>query len=353
MKNDFIDYFLVLEVHYLASNDIIKAAYRRLSQKYHPDAGGNKKRFQMINDAYDTLIHVHKRKGYMKTWLDHHAPQNFETELLSASPYDLQFNHLKEKMSQYLDHIRDNRYTLAYSMLCKENTKRIFVKDFVQWQKLISEIHHLLEYDSAIHEVHTNEKIPRVVLKVKVKEYNQLLHRVETDYFYREMIYENAWMVSLKNVDVRATIRKYKKILAMNKKIQKKLPNQMDRVSENHMTKFVSKKYFINNCEYEWMRFDRYGSVFSILSVLVSDDEVFKKLEQILFDETRSLDAYCIYKKKQYFVLLPETKKSNGNHVVKKLVSRLNKEERACIEFRISESLKKYSNVKEMFDRLR
>lgn len=63
-----MDYYRILEVSANALEAEIKAAYRRLSKKYHPDVNpGNKeaeKRFQEISEAYAVLGDCEKRKQY-------------------------------------------------------------------------------------------------------------------------------------------------------------------------------------------------------------------------------------------------------------------------------------------------
>ena len=44
-----------------ASPDEIKRAYRKLASQHHPDKGGDKTRFQEIQQAYDTLTDPHRR----------------------------------------------------------------------------------------------------------------------------------------------------------------------------------------------------------------------------------------------------------------------------------------------------
>jgi curved DNA-binding protein len=65
---DFKDYYKVLGVDRGASADAIKAAYRKLARKYHPDMNpGDKKaedRFKEINEANEVLGDPEKRKKY-------------------------------------------------------------------------------------------------------------------------------------------------------------------------------------------------------------------------------------------------------------------------------------------------
>jgi len=62
------DYYSILGVDKKASPEDIKKAYRKLAVKYHPDKNpGDKKaeeKFKQINEAYEVLSDVEKRKNY-------------------------------------------------------------------------------------------------------------------------------------------------------------------------------------------------------------------------------------------------------------------------------------------------
>jgi curved DNA-binding protein len=58
------DYYNILGVNRDASPDDIKRAYRKLASHNHPDKGGDTKRFQEIQVAYDTLSDPQKRSEY-------------------------------------------------------------------------------------------------------------------------------------------------------------------------------------------------------------------------------------------------------------------------------------------------
>ncbi|MDD5589965.1 MAG: molecular chaperone DnaJ [Candidatus Portnoybacteria bacterium] len=58
------DYYEILGVAKNASADEIKKAYRRLAREYHPDKGGDEKKFKEINEAYQVLSDPHKRSQY-------------------------------------------------------------------------------------------------------------------------------------------------------------------------------------------------------------------------------------------------------------------------------------------------
>jgi curved DNA-binding protein len=67
---DFIDYYKLLGLPKTASEKEIKAAYRKLARKYHPDLNPNnkesEKKFKEVNEANEVLSDPEKRKKYDK-----------------------------------------------------------------------------------------------------------------------------------------------------------------------------------------------------------------------------------------------------------------------------------------------
>ncbi|MEO5943269.1 MAG: J domain-containing protein [Ferruginibacter sp.] len=65
---EFIDYYKVLEIEKIATEEDIKKAYRKLARKLHPDLNPNDKeahkKFQAINEANEVLSDPEKRKKY-------------------------------------------------------------------------------------------------------------------------------------------------------------------------------------------------------------------------------------------------------------------------------------------------
>src|SRR5256884_9322998 len=65
---EYKDYYKVLGVSKIASAEDIKKAFRKLARKYHPDVNpGDKKseeKFKEINEAYEVLSDVAKRRKY-------------------------------------------------------------------------------------------------------------------------------------------------------------------------------------------------------------------------------------------------------------------------------------------------
>lgn len=58
------DYYSVLGVNKNASQEEIKKAFRKKAHEYHPDKGGDEKKFNEINEAYQVLGKADKRSQY-------------------------------------------------------------------------------------------------------------------------------------------------------------------------------------------------------------------------------------------------------------------------------------------------
>jgi molecular chaperone DnaJ len=59
-----MDYYKILGINKDASEDEVKKAFRKLAHKYHPDKGGDEKKFKEINEAYQVLSNKDKRAQY-------------------------------------------------------------------------------------------------------------------------------------------------------------------------------------------------------------------------------------------------------------------------------------------------
>ncbi len=85
MAVKFQDYYETLGVNRDADEKTIKAAYRKLARKWHPDLHSGKKKeeaeekFKQINEAYEVLSDSEKRAKYDHLGANWRAGDNFET----------------------------------------------------------------------------------------------------------------------------------------------------------------------------------------------------------------------------------------------------------------------------------
>lgn len=95
------DYYKILGVPRDASEEEIKRAYRRLAHKYHPDKGGDEKKFKEINEAYQVLSDKKKREQYDKYGrvFEGNVPPGYEYDFGGQRFQDFNWDDFKEAFS--------------------------------------------------------------------------------------------------------------------------------------------------------------------------------------------------------------------------------------------------------------
>jgi curved DNA-binding protein CbpA len=91
------DYYAILQVHPRAEPEVIEAAYRRLTRKYHPDVSGQAdagQRMRELNEAFEVLGDPARRHAY-----DRH--RSFEGRPASA-PVPVGFQNLLKALPRYV-----------------------------------------------------------------------------------------------------------------------------------------------------------------------------------------------------------------------------------------------------------
>lgn len=343
-SNDFIDYFEILQVHFLAEDQMIKNSYRKLCQIYHPDANKDASinKIVLINEAYSVLSNPIKKKKYIEKWIHNYSDNRIlNGKHLNISMYDFSIQPIKKMIFHYMTHIKNKDFESAYQMISKENRNTFFKKDFIIWKHLVSEIYELIDFDCTFSKFETsrdsslsdsqNKMI--IEFKIKIVEKNLFLDRIEEDFFTRNLICEDGiWYIYLDSLDLKAIIKKYRRLVRINKRNTLLNQKYLKDLGIDSKTGFLTKGKFLEQCELENHRCQRYQNIFSLVAFKFNtqDFETPSKKSIIQFlgntfkRNSRKLDIFCYFRSGTFIMLLPETDFESAETYVEKLLSIIN-----------------------------
>jgi curved DNA-binding protein CbpA len=111
-----INYFDVLNVSENAEPEVIKASYKTLAKKYHPDSymGSREdaeKKMALINEAYQILSDEHSKKRYLQQlranrgadYREEKEHKSYNDAFNKASHSYEQFTHATDELKEYYD----------------------------------------------------------------------------------------------------------------------------------------------------------------------------------------------------------------------------------------------------------
>lgn len=336
------DYYQILQVHYLAEQDVIESAYRRLCRKYHPDVNPSpdaEERMKRINRAYEVISDPSTRKQYFLRWVEKNSGlKGYGGKAASApekaaepAPVNDLTNGL---MAQYMGFLAKKDYDRAYALLCEKDKKNIPIKDFIRWQHKVSEVFELRKFECTIQKVHRNITVQSSAymmlaeFRVKVVEMNTVMGRLEEDEFLKSVVYENhRWHVYLGYRELKTTIIRFDELASLKKfKLSEK--HRVERIMHiDHISGLLNKTGFDERAEREQERRNRYGSNFTL--VLCEMDRsigwqgtrynTVRIAGKAMSACLRKLDICCRWKGTKFLILLPETHLAPARQAARKL----------------------------------
>jgi curved DNA-binding protein CbpA len=109
------DYYSILGIIKTAEDIVIKAAYRALAQKYHPDKFSGdpalaQQRMQEINEAYSVLSDAEKRQEYDKTYDFQSSGTDAETD---TEYFDSELDQVWHEVTEYYPDLTDIEKSLS------------------------------------------------------------------------------------------------------------------------------------------------------------------------------------------------------------------------------------------------
>lgn len=325
MIDEWEDYYRVLQVHYLAEAEVIKAAYLRLSKKYHPDNAkgtSSEEKIKSINKAYEVLSNTEARNEYTKSWLKKLGELKKDTsESFSSYTHNISIQPAQIVLINYLTSISNRDYESAYELLTQKDKKKITIKEFSRWQALVGEVFTLLNFTCEFHGLYKDIRINHcnfdtcIKMVVHVVEENHLMERKEEDGFYKNIVFENdKWCIYLGYTSLKGIIEKFSLLAQLRKQ---KETHSYDKPIEQ------TSKEFFELARREQMRYNRYGNVFTMVFCKMNRGQM-EELQQRLAVILRRIDVTCMWTSNTQLILLPETTEEAALLVVDKIKQSLN-----------------------------
>ncbi|KUO77022.1 MAG: hypothetical protein APF77_05815 [Clostridia bacterium BRH_c25] len=338
------DYYRILQVHHLAEPEVIESAYRRLAKKYHPDVNKNRsseEMMQKINQAYEELSNPAKRQQYNLEWEDKYNKPH-------RNDYEFKKTHEKNEKSglaaksvldEYFRNIMNKHFDFSYELISSIDKHNITKDDFIDWQRAVSMVFHLTEYNCKVYGTYKSKLLNGNVFSnivefdVNVVEYNAVMDMVEKDAFTKMIVLEDGkWRVFVGYEKLQPFISKFKALTSLlaAKSVMNELTETHSKV--DGLTGFLNQRGIIERIENEAHRFDRYGNAFSLIMCDIditkiiagsigqeARDRAVKFVGKILLNNLRKLDVVGRWGEKTFLILLPETSLSSAVKVTKKI----------------------------------
>ena len=142
-----MDWYKVLQVQHFADKEVIKAAYKKLCIKHHPDSTTTDDSGEMIrklNRAYGVLGNDDYRKAYDKEWRRNTKPYVSNIRKDIHIPCD-SVSAMKI-MAHYFTCLAGKLYEDAYALLCESDKKNVPYEHFLKWQQNVTSIYLLRDF---------------------------------------------------------------------------------------------------------------------------------------------------------------------------------------------------------------
>lgn len=171
-----MNYYEILGISFSATQEEIKKAYRTMAKKYHPDLNSQVDALvmmQQINEAYETLSNLEKRKAYdLKIKGTNNNNQNNEAYKSYTKTREESEEDLDDFLKSYLFKRRnlDRLYNLytnkkVKNMMLKDAFIKPYPKDIVEEETL------LLNIKNALNELLSDYSNPITVLEYLFSEF--------------------------------------------------------------------------------------------------------------------------------------------------------------------------------------
>lgn len=292
------DYYKTLQVHPDAAQEIIDAAYRALSKKYHPDISKHPRaneHMMEINLAYGVLSEPLKRKQYnLELIRAARGNGGFPAKAASAAPpatttapapappapkpapppVDRKIREQEEAnrvLENFFRLTAEEAWEQAYLLLTEMDRNNVPLTDFTEWKDAVNKIYRLGSYHITFfkrfeHCEYGGKVYPLLLqFSVVVREMNQITSQVSEETTQKYMAYDGTgWKVCLGYRDLKPNILKFRYMAQSLPRLNREelMMKAIDKI--DLLTGLFNDRGFREQAEREILRSQRYGNPLSL-----------------------------------------------------------------------------------------
>ncbi len=270
LNKEFLDYYMILQVHQDAEPEIVKSAYRRLAQMNHPDINTNNKateRMQLINQAYTIISDPEQRKNYHRQWLAYNRrPQ--PKPATAAEPHAA----AQKALDAYFRSLLHDSWKSAYMQLSYKDRSMFTLEEFCEWKEAVKVLYQMgsyvikpfRAYEKCV--VNDTEYECVHVFSVFLTDRDNRTGKVNEETYTKYVVKEKGeWFVCLGYAQLQPIIYKLKYLATQAPAIDPERVYRETLLKYDKLTGFFSRKGLLDVMEKEIARARRFRSTFSLV----------------------------------------------------------------------------------------
>jgi GGDEF domain-containing protein len=348
---------MILQVHPSAEPEIIKSAYRRLAQMYHPDVNRDpqsQKKMQLINQAYAIVSDPAQRRSYHRAWLMNQRASTAKERTEAPE------SESRQVLDDYFRCLLQEDWAMAYRKLSAKDRSLVPLADFCDWKEAVKVLYQMGAYvikffRSYQHCVVGSDEYERVdIYSVILTDRDNRTGRVSEESYTKYVVWEQgAWRVRLGYQQLKPIIYKLRYLATQAPEMDTNRLYADTLLKYDRLTGFFSRYGLLDCMEQEIARAKRFRNVFSLtvltvqplgslsgitaadyLSMCLSDAAA--KLKKTM----RSIDFAARFSEQRLAVLMVQTGSQAANRALVRFLLQIKPGE--GLEYRLGGSITAY-----------
>lgn len=275
---DFLDYYMILQVHHSAEPEIVKSAYKRLAQLYHPDVSKDpqsQSKMQLINQAYTIVSDPVQRRAYHRAWLLRQKPAAPSHTPAPEKPQ----SESRQVLDDYFRCLLQDNWVAAYHKLSTKDRSLVPLSDFCEWKEAVKALYQMGAYmikffRSYHHSVVGDDEYERVdVFSVILTDRDNRIGRVSEETYTKYVVREQGvWRVRLGYTQLKPIIYKLKYLATQAPDMNPDRLYTDTLLKYDKLTGLFSRSGLLSAMEQEIARARRFKNVFSLAVLDIRPD---------------------------------------------------------------------------------